>query len=107
MAPEAIVTEGEHSTYFLFPTASFLPLQIMAEDLASFCQHYLLVGKRAMVGKTHFALPGVITLINVYRFQHFSPYELQRKYISLYLLLLAESKGNKTKASGEKNCSVV
>lgn len=51
MAPEGIVMEGEHSTYFLFPKASFLPLQIVAEDLASFCQHYLLIGKGQLLAK--------------------------------------------------------
>ena len=61
---------GVHS--FLVP-GTFFPLFpfSLAEDLALFCQHYLLLEKRTMGCGTHSLLPGLRILINGYQFQHF------------------------------------
>ena len=72
MKPDAILPEGKgrslisSSRYFL----SAFPISL-AEDLALFCQHYLLLEKRTMGCGTHSLLPGLRILINMYQFHHF------------------------------------
>ena len=71
MKPDAILPKGEgRALISQLQVLSAFP-HSLAEDLALFCQHYLLLGKRAMGWGTCSLLPGLRSLINVYQFQHF------------------------------------